>query len=469
MVRHYKRKSERATLPQDVIQQDIQRVRARAISLRQASRTFGILLKYLSRYSTKADEVNNNDHSLSGYKKPRQVLADEFWLPQKFTMGLLQRMCENWLLRWQRQMDVISLQPGMRQKWQVKTGSLDIFNDTRIYPQEVHRQQAWHEQQVSNKTNVAMFFYQLAEVMLRYKFDPFNIYNMDETGITTVQRPDRIISRKGTKQVRKMTSAERGTLVTLACCVNAAGNSIPPFFVFPRKNFRPHFLNNGPSGSDGGANPSGWMFEEQFVKFLQHFVRNVKCSKQSPCLLLLDNHDSHLSIEELSYASDNGITMLSFPPHCTHRLQPLDKAVYGPLKKYTNTAIDDWHINHPGQTMAIYDIPCIVKTAWPLTATPTNILSGFSSTGICPFNRNIFTDSDFAPSYVTDLRDPAFSAPGPLAPATPGPSSNIAARSFLSPFQIRPLPKSGPRKESTRGRKKRCSEIFTDSPVKRKS
>ncbi|XP_029634562.1 uncharacterized protein LOC115210228 [Octopus sinensis] len=121
-----------------------------------------------------------------------------------------------------------------------------------------------------NKTNVAMFFNQLAEVILRYKFDPFNIYNIDETGITTVQRPDRVIARKGTKQVGKMTSAERGTLVTLVCCVNAAGNSIPPIFVFPQNNFRPHFLTNGPSGSDGGANPSGWMCEEQFVKFLQH-------------------------------------------------------------------------------------------------------------------------------------------------------------------------------------------------------
>ncbi|CAI9721951.1 Hypothetical predicted protein [Octopus vulgaris] len=102
--------------------------------------------------------------------------------------------------------------------------------------------------------------------------------------------------------------------------------------------------------------------------------------------------------------------------------------------------------------MTIYDIPCIVKTAWPLTAIPTYILSGFSSTGICPFNRNIFTYNDFAPSYVTDRPDPALSAsgrsepathgpsapatpgpsapakPGPSAPATPGPSSNIAAR-----------------------------------------
>ncbi|CAI9714966.1 Hypothetical predicted protein [Octopus vulgaris] len=40
MVRHYKRKSERTAFPQGVIQQAIQQVRARVISLRKASRTF---------------------------------------------------------------------------------------------------------------------------------------------------------------------------------------------------------------------------------------------------------------------------------------------------------------------------------------------------------------------------------------------------------------------------------------------
>ena len=32
-----------------------------------------------------------------------------------------------------------------------------------------------------------------------------------------------------------MTSAERGSLVIIAVAVNARGNSVPPFFVFPRK------------------------------------------------------------------------------------------------------------------------------------------------------------------------------------------------------------------------------------------
>jgi len=94
-------------------------------------------------------------------------------------------------------------------------------------------------------------------------------------------------------------------------------------------------------------------------------------------LLLLDNHDSHLSITALDICKENGVTVLSFPPHCSHKLQPLDRSVYGPLKKYCNSAIDNWMVNNPGKTFSIYDIPGIVKTALPLATTPNNITAGF--------------------------------------------------------------------------------------------
>lgn len=52
--------------------------------------------------------------------------------------------------------------------------------------------------------------------------------------------------------------------------------------------------------------------------------------------------------------------------------------------------------------MSIYGIPGIVKYAFPLTATPTNICNAFKKTGIWLYNSNVFTDEDFAPYFVTD-------------------------------------------------------------------
>lgn len=72
---------------------------------------------------------------------------------------------------------------------------------------------------------------------MKHKFGPENIYNLDETGLTSVQTPGKVLAPKGTKQIGQVTSAERGELVTMCCAINAIGNAIPPFFVFPRVNF----------------------------------------------------------------------------------------------------------------------------------------------------------------------------------------------------------------------------------------
>lgn len=127
-----------------------------------------------------------------------------------------------------------------------------------------------------NPHNVKLFFDNLSKVMLEYKILPQDVWNMDETGITTGHGTNKIVARKGVKQIGAITSAERGTLVTVACAVSGTGNSIPPYFVFPLVNFKPHFLNNAPTGSNGSANKSGWMKEIDFCIFLEHFVSHTQ-------------------------------------------------------------------------------------------------------------------------------------------------------------------------------------------------
>lgn len=166
---------------------------------------------------------------------------------------------------------------------------------------------------------------------------------------SAIQKPDKVVSRRGIKQVGRIVSAERGTLVTVASAVSATGVAIPPMFIFPRKHFHDRFISEGPVGCAGTANPSGWMSPTHFVEFLEHFKRNTGVSPTSPALLVMDNHESHLSITGLQFCIDNGIIVLTFPPHCSHKLQPLDRSVFGPFKKAINTQCDYWITNHPGK------------------------------------------------------------------------------------------------------------------------
>jgi hypothetical protein len=144
------------------------------------------------------------------------------------------------------------------------------------------------------------------------------------------------------------------------------------------------------------------MVQEAFVIFLKHFLKHTRCTKERLVLLILDNHDSHLSLDGIELCRESGIIILSLPPHCSHKLQPLDRSVYGPFKKYVNSMFDAWMRSNPGKTMSIYDIPGVVRDALPLATTPKNIQSGFRVSGIWPLNRHIFTDDEFLTSAVTD-------------------------------------------------------------------
>ncbi|CAH1968190.1 unnamed protein product [Acanthoscelides obtectus] len=67
-----------------------------------------------------------------------------------------------------------------------------------------------------------------------------------------------------------------------------------------------------------------------------------------------------------------------------------------------NSAMNNWMISNPGRTVTIYNIPGFVNTIMSQAFSLSNILSGFRSTGIHPYNPDIFTDDDFLCSAVTD-------------------------------------------------------------------
>lgn len=71
-----------------------------------------------------------------------------------------------------------------------------------------------------------MKFYDNLESVLKRnpKFcDGTKIFNLDETATTTVQKPQRVIAPKGRKTLGKVTSSEKGVLVTTCCIVSTSG------------------------------------------------------------------------------------------------------------------------------------------------------------------------------------------------------------------------------------------------------
>jgi hypothetical protein len=97
---------------------------------------------------------------------------------------------------------------------------------------------------------------------------------------------------------------------------------------------------------------SGYITGELFLQWLEHFVSSVKPYVEENVLVLLDGHLSRKNFHALEYAKQHGVAIY-LPPHCTHRLQPLDVSFFGPLNTFYNREVTKWLKNHPGRTVTI--------------------------------------------------------------------------------------------------------------------
>lgn len=255
-----------------------------------------------------------------------------------------------------------------------------------------------------NKPVVQSFYKLLIECIQKHNFGPDRIYNVDETGLSCVAKSQgKIIATKGRKQVGKLSSAERGQNVTATICFSASGHYVPPLLIFPRKRLLPSFLDGAPPSSYGVAHPSGWMQSEIFVEWMHHFIKHTNPTISNPVLLLLDGHSTHVkNIPVIDIAKKNHITILCFPPHTTHKLQPLDISFMRPLSTYYSQEVNLYLVNHPGRVITLYEIGKIFGLAYNKSATINNAVSGFRKAGIVPYNPDVFSDFDFMAASTTE-------------------------------------------------------------------
>lgn len=254
-----------------------------------------------------------------------------------------------------------------------------------------------------NKPQVDRFYSNLSDLYDKYHFQPHKIFNMDESGFSTVpNKPPKVISTKGKRCVNKISSAERGQNVTVVCAMSASGQYIPPAFIYKRKRMKAELIDNAPPSSIGMTSDSSFITSELFLHWLHHFKSHATPTKTDPVLLILDNHSSHCSLQTIDFCRQNNIILLSLPPHSSHKIQPLDRCFFSSLKKYYAAECENWMRNHPGRTITTFQVATIFAPAYSKTASVANAIEGFKVTGIHPFNNNLFSETDYLASSVTE-------------------------------------------------------------------
>ncbi|KAJ4425643.1 hypothetical protein ANN_27839 [Periplaneta americana] len=288
------------------------------------------------------------------------------------------------------------------------------------------------------KFNIDKFFSDLKSTYEKFGLGLEDVYNLDETSITTVQKHGKVVSPCGQKQG--------------------------------------HLLHNAPPGSRGAAHTSGWMTGDIFVSVLEHFIKHERSCKEKPKLLILDNHESHISIRAVSFAKENGEAYpFAFTPHNIikgfkfTRIMPFNNETFGEAdflcSSVTDRPLDQ--VPSPNHVSAIHLDP---STSCTSVTDPVPSTSSTSVTGPVPSTSCISPNDPVPSTSFSSDTDPVLSSSCTSA-SNPAPSPSNekqpqTVENFVSPEILQPFPKCGPRKRDDRVRKKGESLILTSSPIK---
>lgn len=263
-----------------------------------------------------------------------------------------------------------------------------------------------------NKESVYKYFDILEKIVDDYQLDATRIFNVDESGFSTVQKKNqKILAKKGKNQVGIVSSGERGVNTTIVCCFSASGLYVPPMVIFKRKRDCQDLKAGAVPGSIVTISDTGYINSELFVRWLQHFISVVNPTTERKVLLLLDGHSTHSkNLAALELARDNGIIMLQLPSHTTHKLQPLDVAFFKPLETFYTQEIEMWLRSNPGLCVTQKQVTQLLANAYARAATLQSAYGGFRATGAWPVNRHVFQEHDFVAAEALtepDLLDTA--------------------------------------------------------------
>ena len=213
---------------------------------------------------------------------------------------------------------------------------------------------------------------------------PAQVYNVDESGMPLDPKAPNVVAKTGTKKVRYRATGRKGQ-ITIVACASAAGQILPPTIIFEAKKVNHAWTHGELPGTTYGCSDKGWITSDLFESWLsEHFLKHAVSAR--PVLLLLDGHSTHNQPEVIRLARDKEVIIFCLPPHATHEAQPLDCGVFSPLKAQWRQVAHTFLQSNPGKIITKFNFNSLFADAWLRAVTPANVMGGFKTCGVYPFN-----------------------------------------------------------------------------------
>ncbi|XP_049886788.1 uncharacterized protein LOC126381335 [Pectinophora gossypiella] len=244
---------------------------------------------------------------------------------------------------------------------------------------------------------------QLSEIVK----DPSRVFNADETAFFLNPKPGRVLVKKGNKNIYSTSGNEKENL-TVLFTTNAAGDIAPPMVVFSYDRIPRDIAESIPSNWGIGRSETGWMCASTFYEYIANIFHPwlLESGIPLPIIFFLDGHASHVTKHLSDFCAQHDIEIVVLYPNSTHLLQPMDVAIFRPLKRFWKQETTKWKTQNLGQQVKKHNFAPILKHAIDLL-TADSIKNGFRAGGLFPFGPNLidFTKLNINNRSVTTRQD----------------------------------------------------------------
>ena len=124
------------------------------------------------------------------------------------------------------------------------------------------------------------------------------------------------------------------TMVTAVECISADSRSLFPLIIWPAATHRSIWTTYPTPGWHCACSQSGYTDSKISLDWVKHVFdpQTKPRANQKPQILICDGCRMHESLEVMEYCFENNIILCRIPSHMSHKLQPCDVGVFGPLK-----------------------------------------------------------------------------------------------------------------------------------------
>lgn len=222
---------------------------------------------------------------------------------------------------------------------------------------------------------------------------PDAIINYDETALSDDPGRRKLIFKRGCKYPERVMNESKSN-VSVMFAATAAGKLLQPYVIYKATNLYDLWCEGGPPGTQYNRTKSGWIdgntFLDWFQKVVIPYCRRINGKK----VVIGDNLSSHLSPEVIRLCEEHDIAFVFLPANSSHLTQPLDVALFAPLKKSWRKVLEKAKSKSKGNAFDKRYFPKHLKDTIDLmSATMTkDIIAGFNKAGIHPIDKSRVLD-----------------------------------------------------------------------------